>query len=79
MVNEICICGNTLVFGKRIYKIACSECGREWSHTSKGNLSQNSRPTKRTLDWRVGSPSQALSTPEVLSIGEQYLLLPANQ
>lgn len=79
MVKEVCICQNVLVFGKHIYKIACSECGREWSHTSKGNLSQNSRPTKRALDWRVGAPFQAESTPEVLSIGGQYLLSPANQ
>lgn len=74
----VCICGNKLVF-KKAWFSECSECGRKWGVTSAGNLSQSSRPTKRALDWRVGSPSQAESTPEVLSIGEQYLLLPANQ
>ncbi len=74
----MCICGNKLVFDKAWF-IECSECGRQWGKTSAGNLSQRSRPTKHALDWRVGAPFQAESTPEVLSIGEQYLLLPANQ
>lgn len=74
----MCICGNSLIFNNMAF-CECSECGRQWGKTSAGNLSQSSRPTKRALDWRVGAPSQAESTPEVLSIGEQYLLLPANQ
>lgn len=74
----MCICGNQLNFNSAVI-CECSECGRTYGKTSKGNLSQRSLPTKRTLDWRVCSPSQTESTPEVLSIGEQYLLLPANQ